>query len=82
MAGAGTQTAALAFGSRTPVTGATESYNGTIWSEQNDLNQTRSSLAGAGTSTAALAFGGTNPPNTAATEEWSAGGTITKTLTT
>jgi hypothetical protein len=31
MAGAGTQTAALAFGGTSPVTAATEEYDGTSW---------------------------------------------------
>jgi hypothetical protein len=36
-----------------------ESYNGTTWTELNDLNTARYALAGAGESnTAALAFGG------------------------
>jgi hypothetical protein len=38
LAGAGTATAALAFGGETPNTGATESWNGTSWTEVNDLN--------------------------------------------
>ena len=68
--GAGTQTAALAFGGIPPNTGLTETYNGTNWTEVNDLNTARYTLAGAGTNTAALAFGGDNPGNTAATETW------------
>jgi hypothetical protein len=59
--GAGTQTAALAFGGDTPAspskTGATESYNGTTWTTSpNSLNTARSGLGGAGTNTAALGF--------------------------
>jgi hypothetical protein len=53
----GTNTAALAFGGDPPV-GNTESWNGTSWTELNDLNTARRILTGAGTSTAALAFGG------------------------
>src|SRR6056300_1490251 len=50
LAGAGTQTAALAFGGEGPPnTGATESYNGTSWTEVNDLNTARRQLAGCGT---------------------------------
>ena len=42
LAGAGTQTAALAFGGEVPPqTGATESYDGTSWTEVNDLNAAR-----------------------------------------
>src|SRR5210317_972738 len=38
LSGAGTQTAALAFGGDIPpFTGATESYDGTSWTEVNDL---------------------------------------------
>jgi hypothetical protein len=40
----------------------TESWNGTSWTEVNDLNTARGNFAGAGTqNTAALAFGGANP---------------------
>ena len=74
---AGAQNTALAFGgdnqSPPPTnrdTGNTESYNGTNWTELNDLNTTRRLLAGAGTQTSALAFGGTIPPSTAVTELW------------
>ena len=87
LAGAGAQTAALAFGGNTAnpptttVTGITESYNGTSWTELNDLNIARNVLAGCGTNTAALAFGGA-PPITAATEEWNAPGSETLTITT
>ena len=66
--GAGVSNAsALAFGGF-PVTGATEAYNGTAWTELNDLNSGRRQLAGAGTQTAALGFGG--DPNVALTELW------------
>jgi hypothetical protein len=85
LAGAGTQTAALAFGGGTPtVTGATEEYNGTTWTTSPaSLNTARSQLAGAGTQAAALGFGGKIlPGNSAATEEWTgAGVALTKTIT-
>jgi hypothetical protein len=69
LAGAGTQTATLAFGGTTPAdTGATESYNGTSWTELNDLNTARGQLAGDGTQTSALAFGGGDV--VAVTESW------------
>ena len=64
----GTQTAALAFGAGNPVTGATESYDGTSWTEVNDLNSARGVGAGAGTQSSALMFGG--DPNVALTETW------------
>jgi hypothetical protein len=71
LAGAGTQTAALAFGGfTTAATGATESYNGTAWTTSPaSLNTARQALAGCGaTNTAALAFGGV--PVTAVNESW------------
>jgi len=67
IAGAGIQTAGLAFGGFTyPSPGVvqkalTESYDGTSWTEVGDLNTARSNLGGAGTSTAAIAFGGGGP---------------------
>jgi hypothetical protein len=66
LAGAGTQTAAVAFGgyTTTSVTN-TEEYDGTNWATSpGSLNTARYSIGGAGTQTAALAFGGTIPPNT------------------
>src|SRR6056300_1388156 len=42
LGGVGTQTAGLAFGGNVPpVTGATEQYDGTSWTEVNDLNTAR-----------------------------------------
>jgi hypothetical protein len=73
LGGAGTQTAALAFGGNVPsVTGATEEYDGTNWATSpGSLNTARGGgLGGAGTQTAALAFGGNIPPETGATEEY------------
>ena len=59
LAGAGTNTAALAFGGATPtIVACTESYNGTSWSAGGAMITARCVLAGAGTNTAALAFGG------------------------
>ena len=63
LAGAGIQTAALAFGGEAPPnTGATELYNGSSWTELNDLSTVRYGLAGVGLYTAALAFGGNTGP--------------------
>jgi hypothetical protein len=59
LAGAGTQTAALAFGGYTQTnTAATEEYDGTSWTNNPSLNTARAALAGCGTQTAALGFGG------------------------
>ena len=81
-AGAGTQTAALAFGGQSPGS-ATESYDGTSWTNLGNIfTQNVSNLAGCGTQTAALAFGGQLPPvGTDATSEfngtsWAAGGNL------
>jgi hypothetical protein len=62
LAGAGTQTAALAFGGfeTQAATAATEEYDGSTWTSNPSLNTARYSLAGCGTQTAALAFGGYN----------------------
>ena len=64
LAGAGTQTSALAFDG--DFAGPTESYNGTNWTEVNDINSGRRELAGTGAdNTSALAFGGNLFPNPA-----------------
>ena len=66
---------ALAAGNGAPpASGITELYNGSAWTEVNDLNTVRYGAAGAGTTTAGLAFGGENYPTPspyqAATETW------------
>ena len=69
-AGAGTQTAALAFnGEAPPPTTKTEAYDGTSWTEVNDMNVAKEQRAGAGTQTSALCCGGASPV-TAETESW------------
>ena len=68
-------------GSAPPNTGDTELWNGTNWSEQNNMSQGGNAFGGSGTSASALAAGRNTSPD-AATEEWNAPGTITKTLTT
>jgi hypothetical protein len=61
-AGSGTQTSTLVFGGGPPNKDETESYNGTSWTEKNDLNTARRGIAGAGASnTSAVAFGGGSP---------------------
>jgi len=89
LAGAGTQTAGLAFGGEdtTPAPSKlteTEEYNGTSWSEQSDLSTARKVPGGLGTQTAALAFGGFNDPGVtilSSSEEyngssWTSGGNL------
>ena len=88
LAGAGTQTAGLAFGGTTPpVTGATEEYNGSAWTAGGTMGTTRYGMGGAGTQTAGLGFNGIVFPgytHTGVTEEydgsaWTAGGTMATT---
>ena len=67
--GAGTQTAALAFGGTPPVMGNTEAWDGSSWTEVSDLATARSQVGSSGTTqTAALAFGGNSYK--ASTETW------------
>jgi hypothetical protein len=70
--GAGTQTAALKFGGRSPNTGATEAYNGTTWTTlPASMNNARSQGGGSGVQTSALAYAGETPDNTRnLTESW------------
>ena len=60
----GTSTASLAFGGNTPPQSAlTESYNGSNWTEVNDLNTARRHTVGFGTYTSAICDGGwAGPP--------------------
>jgi hypothetical protein len=85
LAGAGTQTAGLAFGGFIPpatFSGATELWNGTSWtSASNSMATARRYPGGAGTQAAGLAFSGTTPSPTAATEEWTSAA-ATRTITT
>ena len=61
----GTQTAALSVGSSYVPKSKTVLYNGTSWTELNDLTGDREGTGGCGTSTAALICG-----NTSSTETW------------
>ena len=71
LAGAGIQTAGLGFGGYAgAIKDETEEYNGSAWSEQNDLNTGRYALGGMGTQTAALAFGGQTNTNLNNSEEY------------
>ena len=56
----------------TPNLANTEQYDGTSWTEVNDLNEGRSAVAGTGKLTSALAAGGDSPPgtNVTSTELW------------
>ena len=87
--GAGTQTALLGFGGRTPApppTGAsvvaTEEYNGTSWSPGGNLNTARRYFAGCGTQTAGLAVSGwdNNNNNLNSTEKYNGSTWTTSTV--
>ena len=70
-AGSGaSSSAALIFGgyTGTAATGKTESYDGSSWTELNDLGTARRYIAGCGTYTAALCTGGS--PSPAINEQW------------
>jgi hypothetical protein len=58
LAGAGTQTAALAFGGYIPagISGATEEYDGTSWTSSGSLNTARDGLAGCRNSNSSFSF--------------------------
>jgi hypothetical protein len=80
--GAGTQTAALAFGG-TSSAALTEVWNGSSWTEVADLSTGRSQIGSSGaTNTAALAFGGANPGYTNVAEQFTAADFEIKTVTT
>jgi hypothetical protein len=83
LAGAGIQTAGLAFGGKTTVAlTSTEEYDGSAWTAGGNLGTARYVLSGAGTQTAGLAFGGLTTTAVANTEEydgsaWTTGGNLT-----
>ena len=72
----GTQTASIAFGGQNdslspPKRNASEEYDGSSWTEGNNLNTARYRIGVAGTQTAGLGYGGyTLPGQTANTEEY------------
>ena len=70
--GSGTATAALGFGGRPPGSAGslTETWDGSSWTEVNDLNNARTYGGSAGTQTAAIAMGGDDGSARAYTEVW------------
>jgi len=72
----GISTAVIEFGGYYPPSApgriTTEEYNGTSWTEKNDMSNNRAERAGAGTTAAGLAIRG-NPGDATAVEAW--GGT-------
>ena len=66
--GAGTQTAGLVFGGRTPPSNASntsEEFDGSSYSEGNNLGTAMRNMGSLGTQTAALSVGGAEPGNSA-----------------
>ena len=76
--GMGIYNAAFAVGGATPNKANVESYNGTSWTEVNDLPSIRADISAGGTATAGFALGGTPAPNTQTLEwdgtNWTEGG--------
>ena len=75
ISGGGSQTSTLAFGGTGPAvpgpTTKTESYDGTSWTEVNDLAIARYGAGGAGLdNTSSLCFFGDGSPTDTETEEW------------
>ena len=69
--GAGTQTAAIIFGGEAPgMSALTEEFNGTAWTEVNDLNTARKAIVGAGSQSAAQAMTGGEPSAGDKNESW------------
>ena len=70
--GAGTQTSGLIFGGydNTAVNANTETYDGTTFSEVNDLNTARYLMGSNGTQTSALSSGGYITSAQSITESW------------
>ena len=84
----GSSTLSLVFGGLNgpSLLAQTEAWNGTSWTELNDLSTARyggSSTPGtSGSTTATLYAGGASPPDSSATEEWTAADFEIKTMTT
>jgi hypothetical protein len=64
----GTSTAGIASGGGPVASGNVEYFDGTSWTEINDLNTARSLMSASGTEPAGLIFGGSVPPATGKTE--------------
>ena len=84
MGAAGITTAGLISGGKAPITGKTEQWNGTSWTEGNDLSTARLTLVGQGTTAAGLAVAGSpdDSASTGATEEWNSPSASSETITT
>jgi hypothetical protein len=84
LAGAGTQTAALAFGGNASTwynTGATEEYDGTSWTTVLQVCQQQEQFSRSRNSNCSFSFWWLASTNTAATEEWTGAAPTTVTIT-
>ena len=77
----GIQTAAIANGGPPSGGTATESFNGTSWTNTTSSSTSRDNAASCGTQALGAIFGGSNTANVAATEEWTGIALQTKTIT-
>jgi len=68
LAGCGTSTASIVFGTE-PASAITETFNGSTWTAVNSLNNARNCAAGFGTTTSAIAVGTKDNP-VGITEAW------------
>ena len=70
--GTGTQTAAIVFGGQSPITANAETYDGSSFTEVNNLNTARAQIGAVGTQPASFAAGGyLGPPGISnAVESW------------
>ena len=70
--GAGTRDASVIFGGQTltAILTNTELYNGSTFTEVNDLNDSRGSMGDGGTPSSAMCAGGESPGQTTASESW------------
>lgn len=81
LGGVGTLTAGVIYGGESPaLTGATENYDGTTWTNSGSAPATKSDMHSSGTQTAAL-WGGGSPSSSGSYEydgsTWTAGGDMT-----
>jgi len=77
---AGTQNSAIIFGHQAPYSGITEEWNGTSWTETNDLIKPRAfgGCTAGGLQDSAIAVSGyCHPTNVTDTEHWDAGSSTT-----
>ena len=79
ISGAGAQTFALAYAglAGSSYKTVTESWNGTSWTEQNDMSSARFNTGDGGSAIGAIAYGGSAPSGeTNVTEEFTANNTL------